>query len=34
MGEKLKKKKCKPSAYDIATKRVLGKGWRKGLKHA
>ena len=29
-----KKNKNKPSAYEISLRRVLGKGWRKGLKHA
>ena len=34
MPEKLKKKRRKPSAYEISLKRILGKGWRKGMKHA
>jgi len=31
---KAAKKRRKPSAYEISLKRILGKGWRKGMKHA
>ena len=27
-------KRRKPSAYDITIARILGKGWRKGLRYA